>query len=334
MINIFIHANNRHTMRRLLAARDIGGLLRPVIYEDVFRTMKVPTGPMIFTDMDLLGPRQREAAASMAEAVRRARPETPILNHPAFMCERFELLRRARAAGLSPVEAVRLDSAETPSRYPVFIRGEDGANGPETELLKDAAEFAEAVEELRRKGKPPKGRIAVSYEASPDADGYFRKYGAFRIGDRIIPQHVQFHTEWVVKRNAPDRTPDHIAEEFDFVMQNPHADLVHRAFDTGGMQFGRADYGFANGAFVLYEINTNPTFPRFVGGKPEREKRRGHIRTQICDALREVAEGHPRGRSIPFLPLDPYRDFVETRSWSPLAAALFRLRLVRRKRMN
>jgi hypothetical protein len=332
MINIFIHANNRHTLRRLKVADDISSLFRPVLYQDVFRTMRAPTGTMVFTDMDLLGPRQLEAAASMAEAVRRAVPGTRILNHPAHAAERFELLRRMRAAGKSPVEVARLDGMEAPARYPVFIRAEDGASGPETGLLENREQFDTAVAELRRAGKPVKGRVAISYEAEPDADGFFRKFGAFRIGDHVIPQHIQFNTDWVVKANAPERTEAHIAEEFDYIMDNPHRDLVRDAFDVGNLQFGRADFGFKDGRFVLYEINSNPSFPRFAGGDPAREKRRGHIRALICEALRSIDDGKTGGARVPFLPLDPYRDFQDTRSWSPWATAMFRLRLIRRKR--
>ena len=332
MISIFVHANNIHTMGNLRAVPALRRMLRPVLYQDAFRTLAVPAGPAIFTDMDLLDARQREVAASMALAIIKAAPEAAILNHPAEMRERYDLLRHLKQAGLSPVEAVRLESGDSPSTYPVFIRSECGANGPETGLLANEADFRAACSDLKAQGKPAKGRVAVGYHAEPGADGYFRKYGAFRIGKRIIPQHIQFNRDWIVKANAPGRSELQIGEELDYCRENPHADLLMPVFEAGAIGFGRADYGFAGGKFCLYEINTNPTFPRFVGGDPRRNDRRAAILDAILAALSEIDDGSRRQRSIPFMPLSPYRDYVDTHNWSPWARAAWRIRLVSRKR--
>ncbi len=332
MISVFAHANNTHTLGNLFSVAPLRKILRPVLYQDAFRTLTVPVGPAIFMDMDLLDARQREVAASMAGAIRAASPGAPILNHPAIACERYELLSRTHRLGLSPVQATRLESGDMPQRYPVFIRSECGANGPETGLLHNEADYTQAVEDLRRHGKPAKGRIAVSYHAQPGADGYFRKFGAFRIGDSIIPQHIQFNRDWVVKANAPDRTETHIAEEQAYCELNPHPALVMPVFEAGHIEFGRIDYGFVDGQFCLYEINTNPTFPRFAGGDQKRNARRLIIRNAVVEALQRIDDGKSSRRSVPFMPLSPYRDYVDTHNWSVLSRSAWRMRLVLRKR--
>ena len=315
MINIFVHENNQRTIRRLTKAGGAFANLRAVIYQDVFRSLSVPVGTAIFTDLEFLSPLEREVAASMALAIGQAAPGTPVLNHPAHACERYELLRRMQLKGASPVTVLRVDSGDMPEKYPVFIRSEDGCAGPETGLIENAERYVEAVAALKRNGKPAKGRIALSYEAVPQPDGYFRKYGVFRVGDHVIPQHILYNRDWVVKSNELGRQPELVAEELAYMRENPHRELVMDAFDTGELQFGRADFGFMDGRFVLYEINTNPTFPRFQGGSPERAERRDMIREQLRQAFAAIDDGVAARRPVPFMPLQPYRRFLETRSW-------------------
>ncbi len=332
MINIFVHENNQRTVRRLVSGGSFN--LRPLVYQDVFRKMAVPLGSAIFTDLEFLSPLEREVAASMAMAIQQAVPGTPVLNHPAHACERYELLRRMCRKGASPVSVLRLDSGDLPDKYPVFIRAEDGYLGPESGLLNDEKEYLEAVDSLKRSGKPVKGRIAVSYEAEPNADGYFRKYGAFRVGDHIIPQHVLYNSDWVVKSNALGRRPELVAEELSYIRENPHEIRLRDAFDTGELQFGRADYGVRNGNFVLYEINTNPSFPRFKGGSPERSERRELIREKLKLAFASIDDNERSSKWISFMPLQPYRRFQEPRSWSVWTRTAWRMRVFLRRRQK
>lgn len=334
MINIFIHENNQHTLRRLTRAQGTFANVRPVIYQDVFRQLAVPVGTMIFTDLEFLNPLEIEVAASMARSVEKVAPGTRILNHPSYASERYELLRRMWKKGASPVSVVRLNSGDLPEKYPVFIRSEDGCSGPETPLIENESDYLAAVAALRLGGKPIKGRIAVSYEAEPDADGYFRKFGVFRIGDHIVPQHIHYNRDWVVKSNQLGRKAELVAEELDYIQTNPHKELVRDAFETADLQFGRADFGFKDGAFVLYEINTNPTFPRFKGGSPERAERRDLLRDRLKDAFESIDGKERSRRRIKFMPMTPYRSFMETRSWSAWSRALWRLRLLMRKRRS
>lgn len=130
---------------------------------------------------------------------------------------------------------IRLDSAETPTRYPVFIRSEDNCFGPETGLLQDEAAFHAAVADLRAAGKPVKRRVSISYEGAPDATGHFRKYGIIRIGDHIVPQHLLYNRNWVVSSSPDQHSDEFVAEELAFIRDNPHRDLARRAFDTGDL---------------------------------------------------------------------------------------------------
>lgn len=332
MINVFTHAGNTHTLKRLSRADKAFANIRTVTYQDVFRELAFPAGTMVFTDFDLLDAREMVIAAAMAVAAQKADPGVRILNHPAYACERYDLLSKMYVRGLSPVSVCRVSDHETPVAFPVFIRSEDGSSGPETGLLHDETEYRAGIEAMRRAGKPSKGRIAVKFEAAADANGYFRKYGVLRIGDRIIPQHIHHSRDWNVKSNGQSRNDALAAEELDYIRDNPHRDQVMQAFDVGNLQFGRADFGCDTGRFVLYEINTNPTFPRFHRGSPARAERRELLRTLIVDAFAAIDSGETARRRIRFEPPQPYRNYVDTKNWAFFSKLALYQRLLQRKR--
>lgn len=332
MITIFVHVHNRYPARRLLrTTRGALSHVQVVFYQDAFRNLSVPSGTLIFTDFDFLTAHQMEAASNMAQAALAANPATRILNHPCYACERFELLRRLKAEGLTPTEILRLDSGEIPSKYPVFIRSEDAAYGPETGLLEDETAFHAAVAALRASGKPVKRRVVISYEGEPDEKGFFRKYGAIRIGDHVVPQHLFFSRTWIANSAADAIDEECIAEELAYTRANPHKDLIRRAFDVGHLQFGRMDFAFKQGAPVIFEINTHPVMPRFDGaGRRNRNERREIVFEALTTAFQDIDEPGARGPRIEFAPPEPSSKFLDTRSWSPWARWLWR----RRRRMR
>jgi hypothetical protein len=178
-------------------------------------------------------------------------------------------------AGINSFGVTRLETGERPAEYPVFLRPEDGCSGPETDLIKDDEEFDRAIDDLKARGKTQRGRVAVGYSAQAGSDGYFRKYGAYKIGGEILPHHIHLGQHWVVKRNVPDlewTQPNDrnvelresaIAEELEYVRTNPHRDVIQKAFEIAETEFGRIDYGLVDGRIEIYEINTNPGLPKF-----------------------------------------------------------------------
>jgi hypothetical protein len=172
MIIYFVHElNQRPALRLVRTARAQLPPIRIVTYQSAFRALSFPAGTLIFSDFEFLNAFELMAAAEMAEAALRENPSTRILNHPARACERYVLLQRLNAAGLNPTEVTRLECGARPGRYPVFVRLEDGCWGAETPLLQNEEDLERVLESSGRDGRPMKGRIAVSFEADPDADG-------------------------------------------------------------------------------------------------------------------------------------------------------------------
>jgi len=295
MIYIVTRHDHAHTIEEL--CRDAAGLgvadLRPLAYGDLFAERIAPVGHYIFTDFDRLTSYEIEVAETLARHLEEAAPDARILNRPVEVLERFPLLRRLRRLGLNDFSAVRIDAGDLPSRYPVFLRMEDDCKNPDTGLLHTEAELIAAIEALQRAGKPLKRRIAVEFCAAPNEDGYYRKYGVFRIGDHIIPHNVMMKTDWHVKRATGQRRPDefdpHGEEKTNFPKKFSHAADVMKRFDIAGIGFGRIDYGFVDGRLQTYEINTNPTFPpiRPKADDP-RAERRAILRQRVGAALADL----------------------------------------------
>ena len=48
-------------------------------------------------------------------------------------------------------------------------------------------------------------------------------------------------------------------DEYRIIEENRHGEELRPAFEIGGIEFGRADFGLVDGRPQVYEINTNPT---------------------------------------------------------------------------
>ena len=249
--------------------------LRPITYEALFANKRAPIGNYVFTDLDRLSGYEIDAAAEIAKALA-AVPGVAIMNWPNRALGRYALLRRLHEAGFNSFNVWRLDEQRPPTAYPVFIRREQDALGPESPLLRDEIQYRAAVESLQSSGKGLSGRIAVQFRQQPDADGNYRKYGAFCFRGHVVPQHLFLSRDWNVKRSSIELSRAMIEEEEHYVFGNPHAEQLRAVFDLAEIDFGRADYAVVDNRLEIFEINTNPTFPRMRLDRKERARRRHH----------------------------------------------------------
>lgn len=329
MINIFVHEISTRQVNRLLqTARSRLKNIRLITYQSAFRRLYFPAGTLVFTDFDYLNVIETETVANMALAAEREEPAVRILNHPIGVCERYQLMKRLSRSGISEVMVSRLDDEEMPRRFPVFIRAEDGWWGPDTDIIDNEAQYRQALASLGKQGKPVKRRICVSFEAERDGDGYFRKYGAFRVGDQIIPQHILRNRGWMVKSDGSSFDEIFATEEVDYIRDNPDRELLMSAFKAGGIEFGRIDYSFKQGRLVVFEINTNPTFPRFVGGVPGREERRGIILERLVEAFDAIQSPPSASKAcIKFNPPLSGHRWMQSHRWGLATRLAWRMKL-------
>jgi len=279
--------------------------IRITTYEEIFAAGSIEPGHLILTDFDRMSLYELEAAQEIARSMRAAVPGVAVLNEPTRSLQRYGLLSMLWREGINPFRAVRLDDTIPEDlRYPVFIRRENEARGAETDLLHSESELRTAMAKLTAAGRPLTGRLAVEYCAEKGSDGFFRKYGIFRVGDHILPQHIQFSDHWVVKRDSSRMNAAHLAEEMDYIRSNPHAAEIKAIFERAGIGFGRMDYGIVGGRVVVFEINLNATFPR--GDKNDaRQERRVIARQRLIEALRAVDTPLQQARRVAFRPPEP-----------------------------
>ena len=216
-----------------------------------------PTGEpqiYIFTDVERLDAAETDRALALRERLE-AHPDTArILNHPARSMRRFEVLRTLRERGLNSFGVYRAAELPDAPRFPVFVRDENEHGTGFSGLLRSRAELAAHLETL---GGRLDGKVVVEFCDTADAAGVVRKYGAFKVLDRIIARQIHFSREWIVRE--PDiRTPETAREELEYVETNPHAEELREIFDLARIDYGRIDYSVVDGRIQVWEINTNP----------------------------------------------------------------------------
>jgi len=269
--------------------------IQAVGYETLFALKRAPVGNYVFTDIDRLSGYEIDAAAEIVKGLRKSDPSTMIANEPQRVLGRYALLRRLYESGFNSFNVWRLDEERAPNAYPVFIRREQDALGPESVLLYSEAEYRSAVAALQSSGKGLAGRIAIQYVPYGDAQGHFRKYGSFHFRGRVVPQHLMIADSWIVKRSAGETSPANAKEELNYVRTNPHAEHVRKVFQLAETDFGRVDYCVMNGRIETFEINTNPNFPKARSNDDGQQARREVVIKGVLQGFSDLDPPHSVG---------------------------------------
>lgn len=280
----------------------LAGCLAVTSYEELRTADRLPLGTYVFTALDFLGPAERELAELVIDALESAGQPLRILNRPRAVLLRDQLLAAAHAAGLNDFRASpaaihsgpHADSARSPLRYPVFVRQTHEHNGSLTPLLQDAESLERALAALRLRGFAPRDLLVVEFCDTADDTGLYRKYSAYRVGDRILPRYMNASRHWMVKQETRIWDMALAEEELAFLLRNPHEQWLSDVFSLAGVEYGRIDYGIKDGRPRLWEINTNPTIGRRAGAPrvrpPEVERYRAHLAPGKAHFYREFEE--------------------------------------------
>lgn len=276
-------------------------------YRRAFGQETLPPGTWVFCDIERLAVWELRLAGEVARLMRKAGPAFRVMNDPARAAARYELLLRLHAAGLNRFRAWRGEDGLPPARFPVFLRLESDHRHPISDLLESPEALSAALDGLAGRGIARRGVLIVEYQAEELTPGVFRKYGAYRIGERIVADHMVHDLSWAAKYGRQEAwSAERYADELDYVRGNPHADALMRAFEIAGIDYGRADYGIVGGTPQIWEINTNPVLPaaRLDKVRPERREamrlaRDGRL--EAFEALDATPEGEPLHNVSEFL---------------------------------
>lgn len=303
MIHYVVTARHDFTVKRLLEARR--GCLPvevvPLTYEALLAGHWLPATTFIFTDFDWLTVQTLQRAAAAWRTLRASGRRLRLLNHPLLAMQRYELLREMFERGINDFNVYRLTEARRPARYPVFLRSEKEHYGVDTGLIGSPAELDAAIAGLVEAGRSREALIAVEFHAVPDSRGYYRKYGAFYVAGRVIPRSVEFSRSWIVKRNEIEPDDVMLAIEYEYLVTNPHRELLRQVFEAARIDFGRVDYGIVDGRVQIYEIHTNPGLlwegdAVHARGRPDFQRATDRLLEALaaCDALPEQPQGSLR----------------------------------------
>jgi len=212
---------------------------------------------VVFTDLERLDAEETKRVEKLYRDLQGRQNIYQILNHPSLSLRRYQLLRELHDQGLNRFNAYRVSEQSVPERWPVFLREENDHGGHVSPLLTSQAELDRELTRLSSDRGSLNETLMVEFCDVSDAKGIVRKYGAFRVADRILARQIHFSREWMVK--IPDiKTPESAQEELEYVRENPHAEQVMEIFEIARIDYGRIDYGVVDGRIQVWEINTNP----------------------------------------------------------------------------
>ncbi|MDB9312397.1 hypothetical protein PN462_04715 [Spirulina sp. CS-785/01] len=264
MIFYLVTRNNVNVINWYLEqwGQPLVSLIRPVYYDQITRQRKLPSGTYIFSDIERLSPQDAEKAAWIWTQLSQIDSGVRLLNHPLWSMCRYELLRTLYNQNINQFNIYRLTEDPKPQRFPVFVRGENDHSGNQTALLETMEDLDHAIAEIVQQGQNRQNKVIIEFCDTRDAQGLFKKYSAFTIGEQIIPVHVRYQNNWVVKAQTLN-TEAREAENKDYVTNNPHEQQLREIFKTARIQYGRIDYSLLDDQIQVWEINTNPTICHF-----------------------------------------------------------------------
>ena len=110
---------------------------------------------------------------------------------------------------------------------------------------------------LRWFGPPQDELLLTEFCDTTDAAGVYRKFSTFIVGGRILPRHLFFSRQWMVKSWQLQKER-YLREEAEYLDANPHEPQLRQIFSVARVDYGRIDYSLLDGQIQTWEINTNP----------------------------------------------------------------------------
>jgi hypothetical protein len=217
------------------------------------------TGAVVWTDFDRYSTDETEKAASVCRQLVETRPGVSHFNNPATSLQRFDLLHTLHTNGTNSFNVYRLQDASLVRRYPVFIRRASGTTRLAPSLIGDADALNSALNAIPTSCDHRPDLMIVELGNAMGEDGYYRKYGAYRVGDRIYPQHVVLDRDWFAKFPTYRGNSAQKRAQSDYFDGRPDVDALMKIFTLARIEYGRMDYCIVDGGIEVFEINTNPS---------------------------------------------------------------------------
>jgi len=280
-------ADNDWTPKAYLKSwgRALAPTFRSIHTHQLAEVRELPVGTYLFTDLEKQTPRQRAIQGQVWDQLARGSDSVRLLNHPGLALGRHALLQALHQSGSNRYRALKLNQVDDRLRFPVFLRNERDHEGARTPLIDSWGDLEEQLLRLLSHGVDEADMLVVEFCDTADADGIYRKYSAFRVGERIVPRHLIFGREWMLK--YPDLLQSRMLEEERvYLSTNPHEEELRGIFDLARLDYGRIDYALLDGQIQVWEINSNPVITLTQGEyKPVHLAHQEWFAAQILEAL-------------------------------------------------
>lgn len=257
MLALVISEPHQYAVRDVLETRPhpLHGRVFILSYDEFLSLHRLPRATWLFLDIERLSADDLTATQARLERLRAACPDAQILNRPERIRGRMEVMSRLAAARINDFRVLPLDTPPGELRFPVFLRGIQDHDGPKSQLLHSPNELAQAIAAL----PAPEGHVITEYVDARNGEGLHEKRSYMRIGTRLFPSALDTSRNWVCKGEHDN--PDSVAQpgrELDFLSGNEDSEVLQKAFELTGIEYGRADYAIVAGRPQIFEINTNP----------------------------------------------------------------------------
>jgi hypothetical protein len=244
----------------------LAGAMRIVHYESLPAQRTFERGTWVFSALDQLRPGMERLVRAVAEQLD-GEPGVRLFNDPRRTLLRHDLLATLADRGLNGFRVVRAGEPCEGLRYPVFVRAERSHGGNLSPLLHDPKEVGAWLGRAVVQGHAFSDLLVAEFHDTSSPDGYYRKYAAFIVGDRILPRSMAYGRSWMLKHEHTEFSEAVMLEERAYLQDDPHAAQLAEIVRLAGVDYGRIDYAVKDGRVQTWEINLHPTIGRGPGSR-------------------------------------------------------------------
>lgn len=271
--------------------------MQVVHYEDLPERRTFEPGAYILSALDQLGPGLLELVAEIRRRLG-DRAGFRFLNDPECTLPRRALLEELYRRGLNDFRVFPADGDLSGVRFPAFLRVERTHGGSLSPLLRSIRELEAALGRAVLRGHRVRDLLVVEFCPTAGEDGRYRKYAAFNVDGRIVPQHISCGRDWMQKYEGTDSDPEILQEELDYVQDNPHRERLAEIFAIGRVEYGRIDYSLRDGRVQTWEINQHPVII-LANPVPGRGAKRDIFHRNLQDAFAALNGRTETGPGVP-----------------------------------
>ena len=287
MICFLAKRSTDYTIRNYVR-RYAEGLAKRIIllnYESLSVVQKMECSAVIFLDIDRLNQRELKQAEALQHFFEENYPDVILFNKPDQVLLRYDFLKALHQGGINPHNVYRISELPDEINYPVFLREENEHSGTLTSLVWNSKELDVHALGLHLQGFDRRKLLAVEYVDVSSDSQYLKKYSVTRIGSTFIPRQIDYTTTWQSKdpNLEAEKSSEYAQDYLSFMNSDQHYDSIKQAFELARIEYGRIDFGFANGVPVIWEINLNPDF-----GPPPYEGELKETLDSMYDRLRSA----------------------------------------------